>query len=364
MPSPHSLQTLAKKILATQQISTDHYFILKYCGLWWHGAPIMLSTNEDNQLMIKSASFKEGLSLDLALMKVVQENNHDLIKLFTEWGADINSSFVTVNMECTRNLCRELGAKEALNERDILQIFYKTRDIKTSSHVILCHELLSNNPLFQNIERMRSIIYRSLEKLSINFILDDISFSEMLTRHWYGLAILYNLTEAIQYFYEKYKHFKNWRLICGLSFNNLSDLYEIYNLEKVDMNIDEMMYLACSIYDGNYSTIYYCFVLGADINQAMLTSVINHCIGNLFLCIDLGADAFEDSMELAKQKNDNIFISILSFKNYSPDSSLLSLKMTDPEKINALLDEEKYESKNMLMFDAHDEKTSTSPVRL
>ncbi len=350
MSTPLSLQTLVKKVLATQHVSKDHYFILKYCGLWWHKAPITICIDEDSQILIKSASFKEGLPLDMALMKAVQENNYEMIMLFTEWGADINSSLVTVNTERTRNLCRELGAKEILNEKEILEIFYKTCHIKTSSNFILCHELLSNNPLFQNIESLSLIVYRGLKNLSINFILDDISFSEMLTRYWYSWAILYNLTEAIQYFYQTYKHFKDWRLICGLAYNNVFDLHEIYNIEKTDLDIDEMMQLAC-MYDSNYSTIYYCFMLGANINQAMLTSVINHYINNLFLCIDLGADAVKDSMELAKQKNYNILVKILTFKNYSPDSSLLSLKTTDPEKINALLDEEKYESKNMLMYE-------------
>ncbi|QED21539.1 hypothetical protein KBNFDCII_00001 [African swine fever virus] len=172
----------------------------------------------------------------------------------------------------------------------------------------------------------------------------------MLTRYWYSMAILYKLTEAIQYFYQRYSHFKDWRLICGVAYNNVFDLHEIYNKEKTNIDIDEMMQLAC-MYDCNYTTIYYCFMLGADINRAMITSVMNFCEGNLFLCIDLGADAFEESMEIASQTNNWILINILLFKNYSPDSSLLSIKTTDPEKINALLDEEKYKSKNMLIYE-------------
>ncbi|CBH29100.1 MGF 360-2L [African swine fever virus E75] len=349
MSTPLSLQALAKKILATQHISKNHYFILKYCGLWWHGAPIMFSTNEDNQLMIKSAIFKDGLELNLALMKAVQENNYDLIELFTEWGADINSSLVTVNTEHTWNFCRELGAK-ILNEMDIVQIFYKIHRIKTSSNIILCHKLLSNNPLFQNIEELKIIICCFLEKISINFILNEITLNEMLARLWYSMAVRYHLTEAIQYFYQRYRHFKDWRLICGVAYNNVFDLHEIYNKEKTNIDIDEMMQLAC-MYDCNYTTIYYCCMLGADINRAMITSVMNFCEGNLFLCIDLGADAFEESMEIASQTNNWILINILLFKNYSPDSSLLSIKTTDPEKINALLDEEKYKSKNMLIYE-------------
>ncbi|AAA65239.1 pMGF 360-2L [African swine fever virus] len=347
MSTPLSLQALAKKILATQHISKNHYFILKYCGLWWHGAPIMFSTNEDNQLMIKSAIFKDGLELNLALMKAVQENNYDLIELFTEWGADINSSLVTVNTEHTWNFCRELGAK-ILNEMDIVQIFYKIHRIKTSSNIILCHKLLSNNPLFQNIEELKIIICCFLEKISINFILNEITLNEMLARLWYSMAVRYHLTEAIQYFYQRYRHFKDWRLICGLSFNNVSDLHEIYHIKKVDMNIDEMMYLAC-MRDSNFLTIFYCFVLGANINRAMVTSVKNFYTNNLFFCIDLGANAFEESLELAKQKNHDILVEILSFKDfYNSNVSLLSLKTTDPEKINALL--KNYRSKNIMRY--------------
>lgn len=280
-------------------------------------------------------------------MKAVQENNYDLIELFTEWGADINSSLITVNTEHTWNFCRELGAK-ILDETDIVQIFCKIHRIKTSSNIILCHELLSNKPLFQNIEGLKNIISCFLEKISINFILNEITMNEILARYWYGLAILYNLIEAIQYFDQKYKHFKDWRLICGLSFNNVSDLHEIYDIKKVDMHIDEMMYLAC-MKDSNFLTIYYCFVLGADINRAMVTSVKNFYINNLFFCIDLGANAFEESLELAIQKNHDILVEILSYKDYySSNASLLSIKTTDPEKINALL--KNYRSKNIMRY--------------
>ncbi|QGM12881.2 p360 21R [African swine fever virus] len=351
MPTPLSLQTLATKVLATQYISIHYYFILQYCGLWWHGAPIMFSiVTNTSQILLQSASFKEGLSLHIALLQAVQENNHVLLQLFTEWGADINSTLLTVITECTRNLCRELRAKEALYARDILQIFYTTRVITTTSIVILCHVLLSNIPLFQNIQRMRSIFYTSLEKLSIIFILDVISFTEMLSTHWYTLAILYILSAAIQYFYAKYKHFTDWRLLCGLSFINLSVLHAIYILQKVVMDIVILLYLACTTYVGIYSTIYYCFVLGAVINQAMLSSVLYHRIGILFLCIHLRAVAFEDSMQLPKQKNHIILLHILSFTNYTPDFSLLSIQTTDPEKIIALLHAEKYVSKNMLLY--------------
>lgn len=72
-------------------------------------------------------------------------------------------------------------------------------------------------------------------------------------------------------------------------------------------------------------------------------------MNNLFFCIDLGANAFEESLELAKQKNHDILVEILSFKDYySSNVSLLSLKTTDPEKINALL--KNYRSKNIMRY--------------
>ncbi|AJL34007.1 MGF 360-2L [African swine fever virus] len=350
MSTPSSLQILVKRVLDFQHVSKDDYCILERCGLWWHGGPIMLSTNDEDHQMIKSASFKDGLEINVALMKAVQENNRSVIQLFTEWGADINVGLVTVNTEYTRNLCRELGAKDVLIERDILEIFCnifcKIHRIRTSNNIILCHELLSNNPhMNENVEGLKVIICCFLEKISINFILDEISFSEMLTRLWYSIAVRHNLTEAIQYFYQQYRHFKDWRLICGLAYNNVFDLHEIYNKEEVDMDMNEMMQLAC-INNSNFLTIYYCFALGADINQAMCTSVKKFYINNLFFCIDLGATAFEECLKLA---NNGILVEILRFKDYySSNASLLSLKTTDPEKINDLL--KNYRSKNMLAY--------------
>ncbi|CAD2068337.1 MGF 360-1Lb [African swine fever virus] len=104
---PSTLQALTKKVLATQPVLKDDYCILERCGLWWHEAPITIyHTCIDEQILIKTASFKHGLTLNVALMKAVQENNHGLIELFTEWGADISFGLVTVNMECTRTYAK------------------------------------------------------------------------------------------------------------------------------------------------------------------------------------------------------------------------------------------------------------------
>nr|CAD7112202.1 MGF 360-1L CDS [African swine fever virus] len=347
---PSTLQALTKKVLATQLISEDDYYTLKCCGLWWHEAPLMLCYDKNHQMLVKTPILKEGLLLNTALMKAVQENNYELIMLFTEWGANINYGLLSVNMEHTRNLCRKLGAKEGLEASEILQFFFKIKRHKTSSNIILCHELFSNNLLLQNVdmEELKMIIYWDLKDLTDNIILDDnTSLSEMLTKYWYGIAVRYKLKEAIQYFYQEYEQLNEWRLNCALSFNNVFDLHEIHNTGKVYMDIDEMMRLAC-IRDNNFLTIYYCFALGADINQAMFTSILNYNVFNMFFCMDLGANAIEESKALAEQKNYHLIVNMLSFKNYSPDPFLIS-KIIDPKKINTML--KSYYSKNMSTFD-------------
>ncbi|WZU96858.1 MGF_360-1Lb [African swine fever virus] len=87
---PSTLQALAKRALATQHVSKDDYYILERCGLWWHEAPISIYIDDDNQIMIRTLCFKEGIKLNTALVLAVKENNEDLIMLFTEWGANIN----------------------------------------------------------------------------------------------------------------------------------------------------------------------------------------------------------------------------------------------------------------------------------
>nr|P0C9M4.1 RecName: Full=Protein MGF 360-3L [African swine fever virus warthog/Namibia/Wart80/1980] len=348
---PSTLQALAKRALATQHVSKDDYYILERCGLWWHEAPISIYIDNDNQIMIRTLCFKEGIKLNTALVLAVKENNEDLIMLFTEWGANINYGLLFINNEHTRNLCRKLGAKEELETSEILRFFFETKCKITSSNVILCHELFSNNPFLQNVNMvdLRMIIYWELKDLTTNSMLNEISFSEMLTKYWYGIAVKYNLKEAIQYFCQEYRHFDEWRLICALSFNNVFDLHEICNTTKVHMSINKMMELAC-MRDNNFLTIYYCFALGANANRAMLISVKNFCIENMFFCMDLGANVIEHSKTLADIYGYSIIVNILSLKIYKANPILLS-KETNPEKINTLL--KNYYSKNMLAYDIY-----------
>nr|P0C9M5.1 RecName: Full=Protein MGF 360-3L [African swine fever virus pig/Kenya/KEN-50/1950] len=345
---PSTLQALTKRVLATQHVSNDDYCILKRFGLWWHDAPITLYTDGE-QILIKTPCYKEGIKLNTALVLAVKENNYDLIVLFTEWGANINYALLSVNKEHTRNLCRKLGAKEGLEASEVLRFFFETKRHKTSSNIILCHELFSNNPFLQNVNmvELRMIIYWELKDLTTNLIVNEDSFTEMLTKYWYGIAVKYNLKEAIQYFCQEYEHLNEWRLICALSFNNVFDLHEICNTMNIDMNINKMMRLAC-MRDNNFLTIYYCFALGADINRAMYGSVSNFRIENMFFCMDLGADVFEESLELAERHGYSVIVDILSLKIYKANPILLS-KETDPEKINTLL--KNYYPKNMLAYD-------------
>lgn len=111
--------------MATQHVSKDDYYILERYGLWWHEAPISMYIDDDNQIMIRTLCFKEGIRLNTALVLAVKENNDDLIMLFTEWGANINYGLLFINNEHTRNLCRKLGAKEELETSEILRFSLK-----------------------------------------------------------------------------------------------------------------------------------------------------------------------------------------------------------------------------------------------
>ncbi|AXZ95797.1 MGF 360-11L [African swine fever virus] len=344
-----SLQSLTKKVLAGQCIPVDQYHVLKCCGLWWHNGPIMLHIRR-NKLFIRSTCFSQGIELNIGLMKAVKENNHDLIKLFTEWGADINYGMICALTENTRDLCKELGAKEYLEREYILKIFFDTTRDKTSSNIIFCHEVFSNNPnlrIIDNLDLRGEIMWELRGLMEITFMLDhDDSFSTVLTKYWYAIAVDYDLKDAIRYFYQKYPRLHRWRLMCALFYNNVFDLHELYEIERVRMDIDEMMHIAC-IQDYSYSAIYYCFIMGANINQAMLVSIQNYNLGNLFFCIDLGADAFEEGKALAEQKENYLIAHALSLKHYNPVISLLSI-VTDPEKINCML--KNYHSINMGIF--------------
>nr|P0C9P2.1 RecName: Full=Protein MGF 360-9L [African swine fever virus tick/South Africa/Pretoriuskop Pr4/1996] len=334
-----SLQTLAKKVLAGQRPTKCHPHFLKCYGLWWHNGPMIF---DQNQKKIWSPIFTDGVHINAALVKAAAENNYDLIKLFTEWGANIDYSLLSVNTERTRDLCRELGAKEQLKQEEVLYYFNTIKRNLTSSNIILCHEVFSHNPILETINRtkLRGIIYEQLEALMEN---TDI-LSELLTKYWYGIAIEFNLTKAIHYFYQRYVHLHQWRLMYALFYNNVCDLHELYAKEKIRMDMDEMLKWACRK-NYNYLTIYYCcIVLGADINQAMFHSIQFYNIGNMFFCIDLGANAIEEGKTLALQKDKSFIASLLSINCYSMNDSL-SLKETDPEVIKRMLKD--YHSKNM-----------------
>ncbi|UYB79172.1 pMGF360-7L [Recombinant African swine fever virus] len=336
-----SLQTLTKKVLARQYPAECHHHFLKCCGLWWHDGPIVY---HQNQKKIWSPIFTDGVTLNAALVKAVKENNYDLIKLFTEWGANIDYSLLAVNTEYTRDLCRELGAKEQLNQQEILHFFNMVKRDLTGSNIILCHEVFSHNSILETVNRtkLRGIIYEQMEALMEN---TDV-LSELLTKYWYGMAVEFNLTKAIHYFYQRYDHLHEWRLMCALFYNNVFDLHELCAKEKVHMDMDKMLKWACRK-NYNYLTIYYCcIVLGADLNKAMFHSILFYNLGNMFFCIDLGADAFEEGKTLAYQNDKSFIASILSLNCYSMNDSL-SLNEIDPIVIKRML--KNYHSKNMSM---------------
>nr|P0C9N7.1 RecName: Full=Protein MGF 360-8L [African swine fever virus pig/Kenya/KEN-50/1950]P0C9P1.1 RecName: Full=Protein MGF 360-9L [African swine fever virus pig/Kenya/KEN-50/1950] len=277
-----SLQTLAKKALAKQSVPEEYHYILKYCGLWWQNKPIHLC-DYCNYVIVNSTPFKGELHLDVALIMAIKENNHDLIRLFTEWGANIYYGLSCARTEYTQELCRKLGAKDGLDKKDI---FISLLHHKTSNNIILCHEIFNKNPMLEilNMQDFGEEIHRELKHL-IFYILDNVPINT-LNKYWYAIAVKYKLKRAISFFYQTYDHLNMWRLMCAISFNNVFDLHEIYEQKIVHMDIDKMMHLAC-MEDDNFLTIYYCFVLGADIDQAINVTLWHHQTNNLCFCKDL-----------------------------------------------------------------------------
>ncbi|QXP49817.1 hypothetical protein [African swine fever virus] len=342
MSSPLSLQTLVKKTVAsTSCLSIDEH-ILKYCGLWWHDAPLKLYIDR-GRIYIKSGFLGEDIDLCVALIIAVKENNYSLIKLFTEWGAYINYSLLSINTKHARDLCRQLGAKETLDDYDIFCIFNKIMHNKTSGSIILCHEIFINNPKLENnfAAQLRRLIYKRL--CGLIEIKETDELSELLVKYWYANAVQYDHKDAICFLDEKYTDLDEWRLKCYLCYNKIYELHDIYHKKKIQIDVNEMLSLAC-IRDNNLLTIYYCYALGGNINQAMLTSVQYYNIGNIYFCIDLGGNAFEEGSAIARQNGYNFLCHSLILNIYSSDASLpLNLKV--PEEISSLL--KNYKSKNL-----------------
>nr|Q65126.1 RecName: Full=Protein MGF 360-13L [African swine fever virus Malawi LIL 20/1]AAA50539.1 multigene family 360 protein [African swine fever virus] len=342
MSAPLSLQTLVKKTVAsTSCLSIDEH-ILKYCDLWWHDAPLKLYMDR-GRIQIKSGFLGEDIDLCVALIIAVKENNYNLIKLFTELGANINYSLLSINTKHVRDLCRQLGAKETLEDYDIFCIFNKIMHNKTSGSVILCHEIFINNPNLENkfAAQLRRLIYKRL--CGLIEIKETDELSELLVKYWYAKAVQYDYKDAICFLDEKYTDLNEWRLKCYLYYNKIYELHDIYHKEKIQIDVNEMLSLAC-IRDNNPLTIYYCYALGGNINQAMLTSVQYYNIGNIYFCIDLGGNAFEEGSAIARQKGYNFLSHSLVLNIYSSDASL-PLNLKDPEEISSLL--KNYKSKNL-----------------
>ncbi|QRY19048.1 MGF 360-10L [African swine fever virus] len=343
-----SLQSFAKKILASQHVlPEDYYHILKRCGLWWYKAPISLDCKH---MLIRLPYFADGLDLNTALMIAAKENNYQLIKLFTEWGANINYGYICANTQPTREFCWELGANYRLDKKKVMHMFFKFIENKTSQYIILCHKLFNENPFptYVIIREIKSSLYWRLRRLvEDEDLLRDVSDGDMLTLYCFMVALQNDLREAVSYFYQHFKHLNTWWLICALCFNKLFDLHYLYEQEKIRIDINEMMRIACTK-DNNFLTMYYCFILGADINMAMLAAIQFFNMDNLFFCIDLGANAFEEAKALAEQWDYYLISHHLSLDIYHPDPSLFTLKEANPKKIYHLLNN--YKSKSMSAY--------------
>uniref|UniRef100_A0A6G7KUF1 p360_19R n=1 Tax=African swine fever virus TaxID=10497 RepID=A0A6G7KUF1_ASF len=351
---PSTLQVLATKVLALEHtenvhISTKYYYhILQCCGLWWHAAPIILCFIGSMQMLLQTPIFAEGILLITALLQAVQDNNYVLLQLFTVWGANINYGLFSIITEHTRDLCRKLRAKEMLAGNAVIQIIFTTLHGTTSTIMFLCHVLFTINPLLQNVYmgEMWMLFHWRMQNLS-DLLLYIISITAILSIFWYGIPVQYILMDAIQYFYQRFIYFNVWRVSCALSFIIVYVLHTMYISEKVHMYIVEMLYLPCSIQDTNFSTIYYCFLLGANINQAMFTSVSNYIVFIIFFCIHLRAVAFTEGMALAKQKGYIAILEILSLHIiYTPNTEFSS--KIQPVHITSLL--QNFYPKNLFIF--------------
>ncbi|QGM12880.2 p360 19R [African swine fever virus] len=352
---PSTLQVLATKVLALREhtenvhISTEYYYhILQCCGLWWHAAPIILCFVGSVQMLLQTPIFAEGILLITALLQAVQENNYVLLQLFTVWGANINYGLFSIITVHARDLCRKLRATEMLARNAVIQIVFTTLHVITSTIMFLCHVLFTNNPLLQNVymgEMWMLFIWR-MQNLS-NLLLYIVSITAILSIFWYGIPVQYILMDAIQYFYQKFMDFNEWRVSCALSFIIVYVLHTMYISEKVHMYIVAMLYLPCSIQDRNLSTIYYCFLLGAIINQAMLSSVLYYIIFILFFCIHLRAVAFAEGTTLAKQKGYIAILEILSLHIIYTPNTVFSSKI-QPANITSLL--QNFYPKNLFVY--------------
>ncbi|WZU94446.1 MGF_360-16R [African swine fever virus] len=333
-----SLQTIAKMAVATNTYSKYHYPILKVFGLWWKNStlngPIKIC-NHCNNIMVGEypMCYNHGMSLDIALIRAVKERNISLVQLFTEWGGNIDYGALCANTPSMQRLCKSLGAKPPKG-RMYMDALIHLSDTLNDNDLIRGYEIFDDNSVLDCVNLIRLKIMLTLKaRIPLMEQLDQIALKQLLQRYWYAMAVQHNLTTAIHYFDNHIPNIKPFSLRCALYFN---DPFKIHDAcRTVNMDPNEMMNIACQ-QDLNFQSIYYSYILGADINQAMLMSLKYGNLSNMWFCIDLGADAFKEAGALAGKKK-RVLQHILGLNIFKRELIPPPCKDPDPYQIQILL---------------------------
>ncbi|AJL34157.1 MGF 360-16R [African swine fever virus] len=333
-----SLQATAKLAVAANTYSKNIHPILKVFGLWWKNntldGPVKIC-NHCNQIIVGEypMCFNHGMSMDVALIRAVKDHNISLVQLFTEWGGNIDYGALCANTPSMQRLCESLGAKPPKGQM-FMDTLIHLSDTLDDNDLIRGYEIFEENNVLNYVNLMQLKIILTLKtRIPLMEQLDQIALRQLLQRYWYAMAVQHNLKAAIHYFDNHIPNMKPFRLRCALYLN---DPFKIHDACKtVNMDPNEMMNIACQ-QDLSFQSILYCYMLGADINKAMLMSLNHGNLSNMWFCIDLGADAFEEAGALAGKKNKRALQHILGL-NIFKQELIPPCKDPDPFQIQLLL---------------------------
>ncbi len=360
----NSLQVLTKKVLIeTKNFSIYHkddIFILQQLGLWWEIGPIGFCKQCK---MVTGGSMScsdvDSYELDRALVKAVKENQTDLIKIFVSWGADINFGIMCAKTKQTKDLCIQLGADPKFLDVGLYNMFvYLVKRKK----ILLAIDIYYDNILI--LDSFDSYDFHMLIDFMYNsFILNLDEKEEEMTRNtlvlkfWYKFAIDFNLVKPIRYLSKKFPHLDLWRVKTAIYLGNIDEVHHAYFQENIRLDPNDMMLLACK-YPKNKLGIYYCFALGADIDNALdillrfdeTNMEIHRETGgetlyieygyliNVYFCISLGANPYiKKIQDTIKQKHSNIMILLFSKKKILSPHSVLQNKILDPSDVRKMI---------------------------
>ncbi|AXZ95801.1 MGF 360-14L [African swine fever virus] len=338
-----SLQTLAKKVVACNYLSSDYDYTLQRFGLWWDLGPIHLCNNCKQVFSYKHLQCfsEDDLCLEAALVKAVKSDNLELIRLFVDWGANPEYGLIRVPAVYLKRLCAELGGLTPVSEPRLLEILKEVARLKSCAGVLLGYDMFCHNPLLETVTRttLDTVTYTCS-----NIPLTGDTAHHLLTKFWFALALRHNFTKAIHYFYKRHKNHLYWRVACSLYFNNIFDIHELCREKEICISPNLMMKFAC-LREKNYAAIYYCHRLGASLDYGMNLSIYNNNTLNMFFCIDLGAADFDRAQLIAHKAYMYNLSNIFLVKQLFSRDVTLVLDVTEPQEIYDML--KTYTSKNL-----------------